>query len=383
MIGIAGIGQTEFGRHSGRSLQSLVAEASRSAIADAGLRPGQIDGVIPVGGYIHVEDVLASAALPLQAADAMPTPGGNAAVDSLRLGSALIASGQASNVLIVLAKNGSSANRIDDRIKLLPGQQFRTQLEWPQGWSAPVEWYAMICRRHMVDFGTTKDQLADVSLAAYSFAQRNPRAMQYGKPLTREKYHAARMIADPYQLYDCCLETDGAAAVVLSAGNGGADPGRLVEMLAVVSGRPQSPDELSNRPDWYEIGLSYAAPAAYELASVGPGDMDGAMIYDCFTFEVLHQLEVAGFCEKGKGGPFAASGAIGPGGSLPVNTHGGLLAEGHMTGMNHIAEAVRQLRHEAGPVQIEGARHIAVTGWGDWGDGSMAIFRSPVRSGQR
>ena len=378
MIGILGIGQTEFGRRSGRSLQWLVAEASRGAIADAGLRPGDIDGVIPVGGYINVEDVLAGAGLSLQVADAMPTPGGNAAVDSLRLASALIKSGQATTVLIVLAKNGSSANRIDDRIKLLPGQQFRAQLERPHGWSAPVEWYAMICRRHMHEFGTTKDQMADVSLSAYSFAQHNPRAMQRGKPLTREQYHAAPMIADPYQLYDCCLETDGAVAVVVSSKTPGPDAAsRRVELLAVASGRPQSPDELSNRQDWYEIGLSYAAPAAYEAASLGPADMDAAMIYDCFTFEVMHQLEVAGFCAKGKGGPFVASGAIGRGGSLPVNTHGGLLAEGHMTGMNHITEAVRQLRGEAGENQIEDPRHIAVTGWGDWGDGSMALLRGP------
>jgi len=375
MIGILGVGQTEFGRRSGRSLQSLVAEASRAAIVDAGLKPADIDGVIPVGGYIHVEDVLAGAGLPLQVADAMPAPGGNAAVDSLRIASALIMSGQATTVLIVLAKNGSSANRIDDRVKLLPGQQFRTQLERPQGWSAPVEWYAMICRRHMLEFGTTKEQLAEVSLSAYSFAQQNPRAMQHGKALTREKYHSSPMIADPYQLYDCCLETDGAVAVVVSSRLPAAGSGsRRVELLAVASGRPQSPDELSNRHDWYEIGLSYAAPAAYERASLAPEDIDGAMIYDCFTFEVLHQLEVAGFCGKGKGGPFVASGAIGPGGSLPVNTHGGLLAEGHMTGMNHIAEAVRQLRGEAGANQIDEARHIAVTGWGDWGDGSMALL---------
>jgi acetyl-CoA acetyltransferase len=380
MIGILGIGQTEFGRRSGRSLQSLVAEASRLAIADAGLKPADIDGVIPVGGYIHVEDVLAGAGLPLQVADAMPAPGGNAAVDSLRIASALIMSGQATTVLIVLAKNGASANRIEDRVKLLPGQQFRTQLERPHGWSAPVEWYAMICRRHMLEFGTTKEQLAEVSLSAYRFAQQNPRAMQRGKALTREKYHASPMIADPYQLYDCCLETDGAAAVVVSSRVPAAGSGsRCVELLAVASGRPQSPDELSNRPDWYEIGLSYAAPAAYERASMGPEDVDGAMIYDCFTFEVLHQLEVAGFCGKGKGGPFVASGAIGRGGSLPVNTHGGLLAEGHMTGMNHIAEAVRQLRGEAGANQIDEARHIAVTGWGDWGDGSLALLRGRSR----
>jgi acetyl-CoA acetyltransferase len=375
MIGIIGIGETAFGRRSGRSLQSLVAEAVRAALADADVRAAEVDGVIPVGGYIHVEDVLAAARLPLQVADATPAPGGNAAVDSLRLASALIESGQSRIVLIVLAKNASSEHRIADRLRLLPGQQFRSQLERPHGWTAPVEWYAMICRRHMTEFGTTKDQLACVSLAAYAFAQGNPRAMQYGTTLTREKYHAAPMIADPYQLFDCCQETDGAVALLLAVDPRPGDQRvRSVDVLAVVSGRPQSPDDLTNRADWYDIGLSYAAPTAYERASLGPDGIDAAMIYDCFTFEVIHQLEVAGFCGKGEGGPFVASGAIAPGGSLPVNTHGGLLAEGHMTGMNHIAEAVRQLRGETGHNQLDRPRRIAVTGWGDWGDGSMVLL---------
>jgi acetyl-CoA acetyltransferase len=378
MIGIIGIGQTPFQRRSGRSLQSLVAEATRRALEDARVRPTEVDGVIPVGGYIHVEDILAAADLPLQVADATPAPGGNAAVESLRIGSALIQSGQAHIVLIVLAKNGSSVNRIGDRVGILPSQQFRTQLERPHGWTAPVEWYAMICRRHMAEYGTTKAQLAEVSLAAYAFAQGNPNAMQFGTVLTREKYEAAPMIADPYQLYDCCQETDGAVAILMAAGSRDGDQlRRSIELMAVVSGRPRSPDDLTNRPDWYEIGLSYAAPTAYERASLGPDDVDAAMIYDCFTFEVIHQLEVAGFCRCGEGGRFVASGAIGPDGSLPVNTHGGLLAEGHMTGMNHITEAVRQLRGEAGRNQLDRPRHIAVTGWGDWGDGSLALLRGP------
>jgi acetyl-CoA acetyltransferase len=373
-VKLVGVGETRYSKRSGRSVQALAAEASRRAIGDAGLRPMDIDGVIALGGYIHAEDVLAGAGLRDQCATALPPPGGNSGVDSLRVADALISAGQAGTVLVVLAKNGASEARIADRITALAGQQLRAQLERPQGWSAPVEWYAVIARRHMLEYGTTKADLASVALAAYAFAQGNPRAMQYNHPLTEHKYRAAPMIADPYQLFDCCLETDGAVALVVTADR--TADGRAVDVLAVASGRPPSPDDLTNRPDWYQIGLTHAAPKAYEAAGVGPGDMDAAMVYDCFTFEVIHQLEVAGFCAAGEGGKFVESGTIGPGGALPVNTHGGLLAEGHLSGVGHVTEAVRQLRGEAGINQLESPVHIAVTGWGDWGDGSMAILRA-------
>jgi acetyl-CoA acetyltransferase len=197
------------------------------------------------------------------------------------------------------------------------------------------------------------------------------------RPLTLEAYLASPMIADPYQRDDCCLETDGAVAMLMVA----SDRERMtdrepVRVLAVASSRPQSPDDLTNRIDWYRIGLSAAAPAAFDKSGAGPGDMDAAMIYDCFTFEVIHQLEEAGFCGRGDGGEFVASGATALGGKLPVNTHGGLLAEGHLGGLNHVVEAVRQLRGEAGSRQVRGARRIAVSGWGDWGDGSLAVLGS-------
>lgn len=131
--------------------------------------------------------------------------------------------------------------------------------------------------------------------------------------------------------------------------------------------------------NWHHIGLNDAAPLVYERSGVSPSDIDAAMIYDCFTFEVIHQLEAAGFCPPGEGGPFAASGAIDIGGDLPVNTRGGLLSEGHLGGLNHVIEAVRQLRDEAGGRQVPGARMIAVSGWGDWGDGAYAILGSSQR----
>jgi acetyl-CoA acetyltransferase len=325
MISIAGVGESAYSRRSGRSVQTLTASAGGAALLDAGLDRADIDGVIPLGGSIFTEDVIASLGLSLQVFDASPPPGGNAAVSALRLGAALIESGRAATIMIIFARNGSSAHRIDQRVVRLPGPQFRYQLERPHGWSSPAEWYAMICRRHMLEHGTTKRQLAAVSLAAHRYAQRNPRAMRFGRPLSEADYYGAPMIADPYQLYDCCLETDGSAAVILTAEARTAV--RSVRVLAAESARPESPDDLTNRTDWYQIGLSHAAPAAYERAGAGPQDMDAAMIYDCFTFEVIHQLEVAGFCPRGEGGPFVESGALEPGGALPVNTHGGLLAE--------------------------------------------------------
>jgi acetyl-CoA acetyltransferase len=373
LVRVSGVGETAYTYESGRSVPALAAEAARRALADAGLAAADVDAVIPLGGTLFTEDLIAALGLPGDIFDATPPPGGNAAVAALRLAEVFVAGGAAEVVLLVFARNGASGQRIAARAPLLPGRQFRTQLEHPHGWSVPAEWYATICRRHMAEHGTTKDHLAAVALSAHRYAQHNPRAMRYGRPLTARQYHEAPIIADPYQRYDCCLETDGATAVVLTSG----ERGRGVPLLAARSARPQSPDDLTGRTDWRRIGLSEAAPAAYESAGVAPSDLDAAMIYDCFTFEVVHQLEEAGLCPPGEGGRFAASGALDPDGRLPVNTHGGLLAEGHLGGLNHVVEAVRQLRGDAGVRQLDGPRLIGVTGWGDWGDGSMAILGAP------
>lgn len=373
-IWVTGIGATAFNRHSGRSVQALACEAALRACDDATVSAADVDGVIPLGGFVTVDDMIAGIGLPDAVYDATPGPGGNACVASLRLAEVMIEAGAARTVLAVVAKNGASEARIGDRVSALPGQQFRQQLERPLGWTAPVEWYAMLCRRHMIEHGTTKDQLAAVALAAYDFAQGNPKAMMYQRPLTREMYDVAPVIAEPYQLYDCCQETDGAVAVVLTVDFDVRDRARAVPVNAVETSRPQSSDDLAGRRDWQRIGLHDAAVRSFDRAGVGPNDMSAAMVYDCFTFELVHQLEAAGFCSVGEGGPFVASGAIARGGRLPVNTHGGLLAEGHMSGMGHIAEAVRQLRGEAGSNQLDSPRYVAVTGWGDWGDGSLAVL---------
>ena len=146
--------------------------------------------------------------------------------------------------------------------------------------------------------------------------------------------------------------------------------------MGVAEGHPDSPSAITQRPDLTRLGLAKAAPKAFEMAGVSPADIQVAEIYDCFTYIVMCQLEDMGFCKKGEGGAFVENGALGLGGRLPVNTHGGLLSQAHLAGLNHVVELARQLRGEGGKTQVPGAKLGLVTGYGDMGDGSLAIMRA-------
>lgn len=375
-ISIAGIGATPFSRRSGQSVAALAGHAARAALDDAGMTAHDVGAVIPVGGTVFTEDLISALSLGNDIVDALPAPGGNGGLSAIGLARTMLLAGAADVALVVFARNGRSANRISRRVADLPGQQFREFMERPYGWVAPAQWYSMIARRRMAESDATVDALAEIALTMRAHAQMNPAAMMYGRPMTRQDYDASPMVTTPYRLYDCCLETDGAVAVLVSSRDrGDTDAGRRdVSLLAFSSARPESADDLTNRVDWRRIGLTTAAPATYEQAGLGPADVDTAMIYDCFTFEVLHQLEEAGFCARGDAERFILSGALRLGGALPTNTHGGLLSEGHLLGLSHVSEAVRQVRGEAPNRQVDDARVAAVTGWGDWGDGSMALL---------
>lgn len=376
---VEGVGETEYSKRSGRTVTRLAVEAVLAACRDAGLDPRAVDGIVTYPYSVRAEDIVANLGLPRLSWGTTVAMGGASAVSALRQAANAVLADEAGHVVVVQARNAHSGGRVGTRPSQVPGQHFRRQLEHPYGWHTPAQYYAMICRRYIHSHGLTREQLGAVALAARRHANRNPRAQMHGRALTMADYLDGRLIADPFTLFDCSLETDGACAVVVTTADRAAPRPRHAAFRAGAEARPQTPDDLTNRTDLLRIGLEEAARTTWERAGAGPGDMAAAMVYDCFTFEVLHQLEAAGFAAEGTAGAFVASGATDLGGALPVNTHGGLLSEGHLAGLNHVIEAVRQVRGECGPRQVPDCDLVAVTGWGDLGDGSMAVLESMGR----
>jgi acetyl-CoA acetyltransferase len=226
----------------------------------------------------------------------------------------------------------------------------------------------MVMARHMHLYGTTSEDMGRVAVACRANANRNPRAVMHGRPMTLEDHQASRMVADPFHLFDCCLETDGAAAVVVTSAERARDLAKPpVEILAGAQGAPAGyrhgaifnanlPDEL-----YASGGMASLAERLWARAGVGPADVDVAQIYDHFSGLVLLSLEDFGFCARGESGAFVSSGAIDwPGGSLPINTSGGHLSEAYVHGLNHVVEGTRQLRGES-TSPVEGAEVCLVT----------------------
>lgn len=374
---IVGIGETDYSRASGRSVAVLASQAARGAIRDAGLEPRDIDAILPYVQGPGADEMAAQLGIADLRYSAIIKMGGATAVANLQAAALLIHTGVARHVLVYCARNGRSGTRVDARMHTMPAQNFRRDFEHPYGWTVPGQWYALIARRHMIERGSTRAAAGELAVTQRRHAQLNPAAMMREVPMTMDDYLASRPIYEPFQLLDCCLETDGAAAFVVASAERARDmPKRPVYIGGAAQAKPMCSDDLCNRPSLFDIGLTRAAPRAFAMAGVEPADMDGAMIYDCFTWIALLQLEEAGFCKRGAIGEFVSGGRIGLDGALPINTHGGLLSEAHMAGYNHVLEAVRQLRGDCGARQIAHAKHIAVTGWGDLGDGALAVLRN-------
>ena len=374
---VSGVGETKYARGLTRSALELQLEASLKAIADAGLDPKDIDGVIPIGIVSGTaEDFIDNFGIPDLRFSAVIPHGGASPVIALQCAAAVIGAGVCNHLLITFGRSvTASSNKAGARIHNMPQFHYVTEFEHPIGNSAPAQIYAPMARRHMELYGTTVEQFGAVAVACRQHAMLNDNAIMK-KPITLEDHRNSRMIADPFRLLDCSLESDGGAAIVVSAADRAADlrhPRVLISGAA--AGHPDSPASITQRADMTSLGLGKAAPRAFEMAGVTPADIQVAEIYDCFTYAVIRQFEDMGFCAKGEGGAFVEGGRLGPGGALPTNTHGGLLSQAHVWGLNHIVELTRQLRGDAGAAQVADATLGVVTGYGDLGDGGLAIMR--------
>lgn len=380
---IVGIGETEYTRGSGHSVIRLVLEAAKTAIDDAGLKPHDVDGFVLPSYFVIQETLAANLGIEDLRYSSMIQMGGASPVAALQTAAMAVSSGIARTVLIPFGWNGYSGARVSVRehpdaavrpVENAMSEALRNYYA-PYGALAPMQHYAWLATRHRELYGITEEATAQVALACRAHAQHNPRAYMNGRPMTMDDYLESPMLAEPFRLLDCCLETDGACAVVITSSERAKDLRQHpVSIMGVAEGHPYPANDIPNRPDFFKIGLNFCASHAFNMAGVTVRDMDFVQIYDCFTYVVLLQLEALGFCGLGEAGDFVKDGRLSIDGELPLNTHGGLLSEAHIWGLNHVVEATRQLRHEAA-LQVPNCEVGLVTGWGDFGDGSLAILR--------
>jgi len=386
---LVGVGETRYakwGGITGTSEYRLAVEAILAAIADAGMTPDDVDGLAS-----FAEDrndatfVAADLGLPeLRYASLSWLPGGGGACAAVANAAMAVESGAAEAVVVYRSlcqgqfrRFGQGPGNMPARVgpPRVPHVRRATSLleahvafTMPFGMFSPPIAYAMVLRRHMHRFGTTVEQMGQVAVTTRAHASRNPRAVMGTRPMTMDDYLASRMVSEPFRLFDCCLENDGACAVVVTTAERAADTAKgPVALLGSAQGALQGfghgqysnvgmPDD-----DYSSSGARGVAARLWSRAGVGPGDVDVAQIYDHFTGLVLLSLEDFGFCGRGEGGPYAASGALAwPDGALPTNTHGGSLSEAYIHGLNHVVEGVRQLRGES-TCQVEGAETCLVT----------------------
>ncbi|MDE3075717.1 MAG: hypothetical protein KGJ86_09820 [Chloroflexota bacterium] len=373
---ISGVGYASFTRASGRTVLDLAVEASRAAIEDAGLSMTEVDGV---ASFMLMDD-----SVPCQAvATALALPelrfsldlqlGGQAPSYLVWLAAMAVASGTARNVLVFRALNGRSGQRVGTMQFAGIGAQYR----YPIGYDAYMMYVAMWGQRYLYETGGGPEDLAAVAIAQRRYAVDNERAVRR-KPLDLATYLDSPYVVEPFRAADCTIEVDGACAVLVSAIEQARDlrhPPAVIASGAYRAG-PRPGLDIGDHLLWDDYTRNYTSLLASDLfgiAGLSRSELDLAEIYDCFSSTVLIALEGLGLCERGAAGAFVRSGATALSGSLPLNTHGGLLSEGYLHGMNTVAEAVLQVQGRCGVRQAPKHSSCLVTS-GALMDGSALIL---------
>ncbi len=354
---IVAVAESDLGKTPGKTAVQLQAQAARRAVMEAGLTFKDIDGV-----FAHTDGVFPSLMiteyLGIKATYTDSTAAGGLSNPSHVVHA--IAAIEAGLCNVALITYGST--QASDASRKLGGvpedpRSPRSQFVTPYGQMTPLGYYAMAAQRHMYQYGTTSEQMAEVAVAARKWAQLNPKAYRR-ESLTVEDVLSSQMIAEPLHVRDCCLVTDGGGAVIVTS----VDRAKLLRKKPIyILGAAENQSHHFTPfavKDWLDTGLAATARRAMQMAGVTQKDLDVVQIYDHFTIGVIQALEELGFCKRGEGGQFVTGGRIAPGGSFPLNTSGGGLSYGHpgMFGIFLIIEAVRQLCGECGPRQVKDAK---------------------------
>jgi acetyl-CoA acetyltransferase len=368
-VAVAGIGATEFSKASGRSELRLATEAVDAALRDAGIEPSEVQGMVTYSADTNPDiDIARALGMGELTFFSRVHYGGGATLGVMQQAALAVWSGVADTVVIYRAFNERSGNRFGGGIQNRPVNPSaeNAQFSWysPNGFLTPASWAAMFARRYMHATGATSEAMGWIALADRTHAATNPKAWFYEKPITMDDYLASRWIVEPLRLLDCCQETDGGQAIVVTSLERARDlpnPPAVIRAAAQGSWHGQDMmtsyyrDDMTGLP---EMGL--VARQLYEVAGIGPADIQTAVLYDAFTPFVLYTIEEFGFCGQGEAKDFVRDGNIQMGGGLPINTHGGQLGEAYLHGVNGIAEAVRQVRG-TGVNQVPDVEHVVVT----------------------
>jgi acetyl-CoA acetyltransferase len=361
-VAIAGVGEADHTKASGRTPKEIAVQAIERALDDAGLRPGDVDGLMysPFDGQQLTADDFRAHFGTARELWVSTQGGGMVWAGSAPYDAALaLRAGTATTIVNVFSVSWATqrADMVGGPGEVHASELFKQNLEVPFGWFPQPVYFATIARRHMHEYGTTPAQLGAIAVSCRRHANLTPAAVLRDKRLTLADYLASPLICDPFRKEDCCLISDGGGAYVMTSVERARDlRAPVIEVAGVGVGNSRTRVYWAEQGDFTATPQVFAAPGAFRMAGLAPADVDVLACYDPFTIVSLMQIEDMGFCRKGEGGPFVEGQALHfDGGRLPYNTHGGMLSHAYVLGIAHVVEIVRQLRGEAA-AQVADAR---------------------------